>query len=98
ETGTACRTAERVIGRWGEEFGQGDPEQNDRWTQRMFRQLNEGVEVGEVAIATVHRIRDLYRLADKVDKHRLALRTGFQNPGIMTARAALLALPLTYEV
>jgi hypothetical protein len=109
ETGTACRTAERVISRWGmEELAvpgaeEGSAEEDAaevnaaneaRWIQRMHRELYEGVQVGELAIATVTRIKKKYGLVETVDENRLALLTGFQNPGIMTARAALLALAL----
>lgn len=99
ETGTACRTAERVISRWAEELAVADdPQENEasqaRWVQRMFRELSEGVQTGELAIATVTRVKQQYGLVEKVDENRLALVTGFQNPGIMTARAALLALAL----
>ena len=98
ETGTACRTAERVISRWAEELAVADPKENkaseDRWVQRMFRELSDGIQRGELAIATVTRIEQQHGLVEKVDEHRLALVTGFQNPGIMTARAALLALAL----
>ena len=91
ETGTACRTAERVISRWAEEFAAAD---QDRWIQRMYRELSEAVQIGERAIVTVGRIADGPGLVEKVTEHRLAMRTGFQNPGIMTARAALLTLAL----
>jgi hypothetical protein len=98
ETGTACRTAERVISRWAEELAVADPQENAaneaRWVQRMFRELSEGIQTGERAIATVTRVKQQHGLVEKVDEHRLALLTGFQNPGIMTARAALLALAL----
>jgi hypothetical protein len=58
ETGTACRTAERVIGRWAEGITAGDwtLQHETHWTQRLFRQLAEGVEVGERALA--HRSAD----------------------------------------
>jgi hypothetical protein len=98
ETGTACRTAERVISRWAEELADADPQENAaneaRWVQRMFRELFEGIKIGELAIATVSRIKRQHGLVETVDENRLALLTGFQNPGIMTARAALLALAL----
>jgi hypothetical protein len=103
ETGTACRTAERVISRWAEELAVPDTEKDAaavnaaseaRWVQRMFRELSDGIQTGELAIATVTRIRDEHGLVEKVGEDRLAMLTGFQNPGIMTARAALLALAL----
>jgi hypothetical protein len=103
ETGTACRTAERVISRWAEELAVPDAEKDAtevnaaneaRWVQRMFRELSDGIQTGELAIATVTRIKQQHGLVEKVDEDRLALLTGFQNPGIMTARAALLALAL----
>jgi hypothetical protein len=99
ETGTACRTAERVIARWAEEFE--DPRHPDRsraeqerWIQRMFRELTDGVAVGELAIETVYLIRQELGFADKVDQDRFTQPTAFQNPGIMTARAASLLLAL----
>jgi len=99
ETGTACRTAERVIARWAEQFeDHRRPEwslgEQQRWIQRMFRELTDGLTVGEQAIATAKQIEREHGLAEKVDEHRLALRTALQNPGIMTARAASLLLAI----
>lgn len=98
ETGTACRTAEQVIGRW-EDFAHTEDADNSRvdegrWIQRMFRQLTDGVEVGELALETAARIRDEYGFVHKPSESRLALFTALQNPGIMTARAALLQLAM----
>lgn len=97
ETGTACRTAERVIARWSEQFA--DPERPDwsrveqeRWLQRMFTQLTDGVVIGERAIDTARQIRDEFGFAGEVNEHRLTRQTALQNPGIMTARAASLLL------
>ena len=42
ETGTACRTAERVIGRWAEDFTQADPEATKR--DRLRRMPPAGCE------------------------------------------------------
>ena len=95
ETGTACRTAERVIGRWTEEFDTPDNGDDEaQWVQKMYRQLSEAIEIGNRALATAAKIRKDPGLAEKVDQSRLALVTGYRNPGIMTARAALLALAL----
>lgn len=98
ETGTACRTAERVVGRWTEEFADPDAEKSradeEAWIQRMFLQLTDGLEVGELAIKTAQQIRDEHGFVDSASESRLALRTALQNPGIMTARAALLLLAL----
>ncbi|MEV4517430.1 hypothetical protein AB0K00_51805 [Dactylosporangium sp. NPDC049525] len=100
ETGTACRTAERVISRWGEgvESGEFRPTDDVRWSQRMFRELSDGMRYGGEALAAAARISDRHGFADAVDEHRLALPTAFRNPGIMTARAALLVLALTAEM
>jgi hypothetical protein len=100
ETGTACRTAERVIGRWAEGIAEGDWTLQDetRWTQRLFRQLTEGVDIGEQALATVEQIDKAFGLVDRVDEHRMALPTAYRNPAIMTARAALLQLALSGEM
>ncbi len=99
ETGTACRTAERVVARWSEQFA--DPVGPDlarveetRWVQRMFRELTAGVEVGERAIETAERIQRDHGFVDQVDEHRLVRRNALQNPGIMTARATSLLLAL----
>ncbi len=100
ETGTACRTAERVIGRWDQEFRQGDPELDAlagaRWVQRMFRQLVDGVAIGERALTDGRRIKDdpTLGLVDNVDEDRLTIKTGLRNPSIMTCRAILLAYSL----
>jgi hypothetical protein len=103
ETGTACRTAERVVGRWAEEFACADDAEKsradeERWVQRMFRQLTDGLEVGELALETADRIEREHGFVDTADESRLALRTARQNPGIMTARAALLLLALWREM
>jgi hypothetical protein len=94
ETGTACRTAERVIGRWSEEFTPSTRDDEARWVQRMYRELTEAVEIGERALGTAKRIKDTHGLVHRVTEERMALVTGYRNPGIMTARAALLALAL----
>jgi hypothetical protein len=102
ETGTACRTAERVIARWAEELDDESPvwteQDSDHWTQKMFHQLHEGVEVGELALQVARRIRDKHGFVQAVDEKRMALKTALQNPGIMTARAALLMLAMCPEV
>ncbi|WP_326557483.1 hypothetical protein [Micromonospora sp. NBC_01796] len=95
ETGTACRTAERVIGRWDQDFRAEDPDQDrdesERWTQRMFAQLVEGIEIGTRALADGRRIKATLGLVDGVTETRLTLVTGLRNPAIMTCRAILLA-------
>jgi hypothetical protein len=95
ETGTACRTAERVISRWAEEFAD-DPEQ--RWIERMFRELTTGVAVGEHAIDAARRIKETYGFVENVTEKQLTLGTALQNPGVMTARAASLLLALGPEM
>ena len=100
ETGTACRTAERVIGRWAEGVADGDWAMPDetRWTQRLFRQLTEAVDIGERALATATQIDERFGFVTRVDEHRMALTTAYRNPAIMTARAALLQLALSGEM
>ncbi|WP_327010865.1 hypothetical protein OHA72_28530 [Dactylosporangium sp. NBC_01737] len=94
ETGTACRTAERVICRWSEDFAGAGTDDEERWVQRMYKQLFEAVEIGRRALDTARTIKDKHGLVHVVTLRRLALVTGYRNPGIMTARAALLALAL----
>lgn len=93
ETGTACRTAERVIGRWAEEFGFDDDE-DARWAERMFPELYQGVTIGEQALTIAQEIQDKHGFVATVNQERLAMRTSFRNPGIMTARVALLMLAM----
>jgi hypothetical protein len=95
ETGTACRTAERAISRWAEEFAD---ESERRWIERMFRELTIGVTVGEHAIDTGRRIHKDYGFVKEVGEWRLTLGTALQNPGVMTARAAGLLLALGPEM
>jgi hypothetical protein len=94
ETGTACRFGEQGIGRWTEANPGGTLRDEQRWVQKMYRNLVRGVDAGMLALATVQRINDEYGLVNDVTEHRMALVTGFRNPGIMTARAALLMLAL----
>jgi hypothetical protein len=102
ETGTACRTAERVIGRWDEEFRLPDPQRSqregERWTQRMFKQLTEGIEIGERALATARTIKVNPGFAHRVTEDRLTLVTGLRNPSIMTCRAILLTYSMCPEM
>ncbi|MFI5960248.1 hypothetical protein [Cryptosporangium sp. NPDC051539] len=98
ETGTACRTAERVVGRWDDEFeplyGDRSKREQDRWVQRMFAQLIQGVETGETAVANAKRIQEVHRFVYQVTEARLTLPVGLRNPAIMTCRALLLAYSL----
>jgi hypothetical protein len=102
ETGTACRTSERVISRWTEELARDRPMWTDadgtRWTQRIARQLVEAIGQGEAALAVAARVEGDHGLVHDVTAERMALVTAFQNPGIMTARAALLYYALTPEL
>ncbi|HEV2637930.1 MAG TPA: hypothetical protein VGX23_22455 [Actinocrinis sp.] len=118
ETGIACHTAERVIGRWAEEFADADPEvsrvREEQWIHRMVGQLTDGLEVGRLALEQAERTR-LTERADRAEwtgkvgradtgaragrvkqgvEHQPAPRAARQNPGITTARAAMLLLSL----
>ncbi|MFC4092858.1 hypothetical protein [Micromonospora sp. GCM10011541] len=104
ETGTACRTAERVIGRWWDELDKEEHERQwtvddeEHWVEMLYQQLSLGVVIGEEALDKAAEIERAHGLVKRVSRNRLALRTAFRNPGIMTARAALHLLPLTYEM
>jgi hypothetical protein len=95
ETGTACRVTEQVISQWASGYAS---ESEDRWIRRMFRDVSAGVAVGELAIDTARQIQRDQGFVPKVTEKRLALLTALQNPGIMTARAALLQLVLGREM
>jgi hypothetical protein len=96
ETGTACRFPEQGIGRWNELNPNGTLDDERRWVQRMYRNLAGGVETGMRALEAAQRINDQYGLIhqEEVDEFRMAMITSFRNPGVMTARAALLMLSL----
>jgi len=102
ETGTACRTAERVIGRWTEDFATGDPQrdrqESEDWTQKLVPRLLEGIETGERALETAGRIKAEHKFAARVDADRMTLATAFRNPAIMTCRAILLAYSMFPEM
>jgi hypothetical protein len=93
ETGTACRTAERVVARWAEEFAALE-ETEHQWIQRMFTETARGLEAGERAIEIGRRIAAEHGFVDEVDEFRLTRRSALQKVGIMTARAACLQLAL----
>lgn len=98
ETGTACRTAERVIGRWTDELeatgGEWTADDESVWIQRLFRDLSDAASIGEHALVVAGRIEEEHGFVPAVTEERLALPTSFQNPGIMTARAILLLLAM----
>src|SRR5262249_20450737 len=100
ETGTACRTAERVISRWSEGIKDGLWKERDEalWMQRMFRELCDGAAGGEEMLDLVARIERDNGLVNKVTDERFALVTAYRNPGIMTARALLLLVPMCTEM
>jgi hypothetical protein len=102
ETGTACRTAERVLGRWAEEFRQADPRaerrDSDRWTQKLFKQLTAGADIGRLALDKALRIKKGIGFTTKVTEERMALPTALRNPAIMTCRAILLVYSLCPEM
>jgi hypothetical protein len=60
----------------------------------MFPELYQGVMIGEQALTIAQEIEDNHTFVEKVDAKRMAMRTSFRNPGIMTARAALLMLAM----
>lgn len=100
ETGTACRTAENVIGRWSEGIDTQLWKVQDEapWIQRMFRELCDGAAGGEEMLGLVARIERENGLVRKVSADRFALVTAYRNPGIMTARALLLLVPMCTEM
>lgn len=100
ETGTACRTAEHVISRWSEGINDDlwTSQDEARWVQRMFRELCDGAAGGEEMLDLVARIERENGLVREVSEERLALVTAYRNPGIMTARALLLLVPMCTEM
>ncbi|HTJ35063.1 MAG TPA: hypothetical protein VL738_17685 [Dactylosporangium sp.] len=104
ETGTACRTAERVLGLWVEELDK-DPreaawtdDESGQWTKRMFRQLYDGVSIGERALSVAEEIEREHGFTYEVTASRLAMPTAYRNPAIMTCRALLLVYSMCPEM
>jgi hypothetical protein len=104
ETGTACRTAERVLGLWEEELEKPEKDQtwnadeSGVWTQRMFRQLHDGAAIGEHALRVAEKIETEHGFTFEVSADRLAMPTAFRNPAIMTCRALLLVYSMCPEM
>jgi hypothetical protein len=102
ETGTACRTAERVLGRWAEGLKDDPPawrsKDEARWIQALFRSLADGALVGEQALAVARTIHKKHGFVKRVTEDRMAMTSAYRNPGVMTARALQLLLPLCTEM
>ncbi len=100
ETGGACRTAEHIISRWVEGIDKGlwTSQDEARWIQRLFRELSDAAASGEEALELVARIEHDYGLVQKVSEDRLTMVGAYRNPGIMTARALLLLVPMCTEM
>jgi hypothetical protein len=102
ETGTACRMAERVIGRWSEELDAANPlwtrDDEALWVQLMYEELTSAVSIGGRALNVAAEIKQRYKFTDEVNENRHAQPTAFRYPGAMTARAALLMLALSGEM
>ncbi|GAA4850218.1 hypothetical protein GCM10023201_48280 [Actinomycetospora corticicola] len=98
ETGTACRVAERLLTGWAEDVESGlrSPREETRWLQDIFRDLTTGAARGGEALDLVARIEAMGGLVESVGADRMALATAYRNPGIMTARALLLLLPVSF--
>jgi hypothetical protein len=102
ETGTACRTAERIIDRWAEEFQPVDDAEDRRlreqYIQLIFDQMSHGADIGEQALEAAERVAKYHGFVDKVTRTGLAQPESFVNLGIMTARAVLLLLAFYPEM
>lgn len=104
ETGTACRTAERVLGLWAEELDKPEEEriwgaeESGTWTLRIFRQLHDGATIGERALTVAKSIEDNHGFTFEVNEKRLAMPTAYRNPAIMTCRALLLVYSMCPEM
>lgn len=96
ETGTACRTAERILTLWDDE--EYDDRESERWALRLFRQLDDGAAVGEHALEVAQHIKDRYGFTEMVTADRLTLPTAFRNPAIMTSRSLLLIYSISGEI
>ncbi|RAO37446.1 hypothetical protein PSN13_01428 [Micromonospora saelicesensis] len=100
ETGTSCRTAERVVGRWieGKEQDRDRPwteADGPRWTSQMFRRLSDAADLGDRALRAAEQVEERWGFTHHVDEERMALPTSYRLPAIMTGRALLLMYTLS---
>ena len=96
KTGTSCREPEYLLCRWAERVQAGefrDDEQADIIGVLAHR-LSIGIMSGEATLEAADLVYDTYQLAPCKDAKRLLGPTSMQNPGIMTARAYLLLMPM----
>lgn len=96
KTGTSCREPEYLLCRWAERVKAGefrDDEQTDIIAVLAHR-LRIGIMSGEATIESADHVYNTYEFAPGKDAKRLLGPTSMQNPGIMTARAYLLLIPM----
>ena len=98
QTGTSCREPEHALCRWIERVkaGQFREDAQEELIAFLAHRLRGGIRDG---LSTIGRGDDIYSnpdyeiLSHKDEKHLLG-PTSMQNPGIMTARAYLLLIPM----
>ena len=97
ETGTSCREPEQIITAWQTPDGVPDgvePREEDAFV-RMLHGLEKGTAHGNEAIELLRRLDKDAPFGTEVDEFHLLTRSNYRNPGIMTARAHLIMLPMT---
>jgi hypothetical protein len=100
ETGTACRTAERMVSRWAEGVAveQWSARNEPAWVRRLCRDLSGGLSSGKRALSLAAGIERRHGFVRVVDEHRMTLHTAYRNPAIMTGRAALTMLAMSHAL
>ncbi len=96
ETGTSCRQAEFILNKWDERVEQGIFAADDDVDEmaRLALQLQVGITSGSRSLHLVNHFEETYGLAPKKTLYNLLTHSSLQNPGIMTARAYLLLIPM----
>lgn len=97
ETGTSCREPEQIVTMWhtSDDVTGGLEVREEEAFVRMLQGLERGTAHGNEAIGLLQRLDAEDPFGTEVDEFRLLTRSNYRNPGIMTARAHLIMLPMT---
>ena len=96
ETGTSCRQAEFILNKWDEHVEEElfDADDDVDEMARLALRLQVGITSGSRALQLVNDFVESHGLAPKKTLYNLLTYSSLQNPGIMTARAYLLLIPM----
>lgn len=96
QTGTSCREPEYALCRWIERVkaGQFREDAQQELVTFLAHRLRGGIRDGLSTISRGDHVYTNYEILSQKDEKHLLGPTSMQNPGIMTARAYLLLIPM----